>query len=116
MVPEYASMDFDLILYPDERAFDVNGLFTFENNTEETFRLLPLTVGQDLDITETGCISHVAEDGTETDARVTNRGGLFEVRLLVRHYSRLRQAIGERDQGGADGRYCRQHQAALPHR
>lgn len=88
-VPEYASMDFDLDLYPEQRRFAVDGKFTFENRTDEVFPVIPLTVGMDLELEPEGCIFLLQKsliggdeaDSIEVAAEVRDRNGLFEVRL-----------------------------------
>ena len=78
--PEYINLELDVDLYPSDRRFELNGVFTLVNKTARIFPVIPLTVGPDWDIDPTGCIFEQTEDG-EQESEVENRNGLYEVRL-----------------------------------
>ena len=84
-LPEYQSLDLKVAFYPAERRFEMDGLFTIVNRTDEAFRVLPLTMSPDFDIKPEQHIYLLAQgvdgESTEVEAVIDDRNGLYEVAL-----------------------------------
>ena len=80
--PEFAALDLRLSLEPARRAFSLQGEFTFVNPTQESFAVLPLSIGWDWDLDHESFAHWIDPAGEgERPLEVERRSGLAEVRL-----------------------------------
>ncbi len=83
--PEFTALDLKVAFHPKERRFEVDGLFTVGNHTDQSFPVLPLTVSPDFDIEPEDHIFIVSKDeageAIESQPAIDDRNGLYEISL-----------------------------------